>query len=149
MLHTNPGLWIALAACFFWIGLVSAISFMEAWLKFRAPGVTKAIGLGIGKRVFTALNRLEWCCAAILIVGVVLLPDRLKLANAICFALALLIVCIQTIFWLPLLKKQADTLIEGKTYTGKSVHLNYVIAEIVKVLALLAGAILLGLQRFS
>ena len=43
----------------FWAGFVSAISFMEAWLKFQAEGVSREIGLSIGKLVFTALNRVE------------------------------------------------------------------------------------------
>ena len=43
---------------FLWIGFVGAISFMEAWLKFKAPGVTMPIGLGIGKLVFNALNKM-------------------------------------------------------------------------------------------
>lgn len=149
LLHAMPGLWIALAISFFWMGLVSAISFMEAWLKFRAPGVTRAIGLSIGKRVFTALNKLEWICLLILAVGIILLPDKLALINAICFALSALILLVQTIFWLPTLKKQADVLIEGKAYTGKSVHVPYVIAEIIKVLALFVSALLLGFQHFS
>lgn len=29
---------------FLWIGFVLAISFMEAWLKFQAPGITLALG---------------------------------------------------------------------------------------------------------
>ena len=31
---------LAVGASFVWLGFVGAISFMEAWLKFRAPGVT-------------------------------------------------------------------------------------------------------------
>ncbi|PJJ74706.1 hypothetical protein BXY57_0268 [Thermoflavifilum aggregans] len=149
MLRTVPGEWIALAACFLWIGMVVAISFMEAWLKFRAPGVTKAVGLSIGKRVFTALNRTEWVCAVILTAGVLLLPDRLHLMTAVCFAGAVFILLIQTIFWLPVLKIQADALIEGKNYSGKSIHINYLIGEIIKIIALFTAAILLGLQNFS
>ena len=38
---------LAILSTFIWIGFVSAISFMEAWLKFRASGVTLPIGLGI------------------------------------------------------------------------------------------------------
>lgn len=33
---------------------------MEAWLKFRAPGITLPLGLGIGKLVFNALNKMGW-----------------------------------------------------------------------------------------
>ncbi|MDY0090288.1 MAG: hypothetical protein RBR78_07970, partial [Flavobacteriaceae bacterium] len=54
---------IALTASFLWIGFVCAISFMEAWLKFRAPGVTIPLGLGIGRLVFNALNKVEWIFA--------------------------------------------------------------------------------------
>ena len=42
---------LALGVSFIWLGFVGAISFMEAWLKFCAPGVTRPIGLGIGKKV--------------------------------------------------------------------------------------------------
>ena len=31
---------ISLMSIFLWIGFVCAISFLEAWLKFRAPGVS-------------------------------------------------------------------------------------------------------------
>lgn len=55
---------IALVCVFVWVGFVCAISFMEAWLKFRAEGVTLPIGLGIGRLVFQALNRVEWVLAA-------------------------------------------------------------------------------------
>jgi hypothetical protein len=47
------------AAVFIWLGMVLAISFLEAPLKFRAPGVTVRLGLGIGRVVFAALNRVE------------------------------------------------------------------------------------------
>lgn len=39
--------------------MVGAISFVEAPLKFRAPNITLALGLGIGKLVFQMLNRIE------------------------------------------------------------------------------------------
>lgn len=54
---------VALAAVFVWLGFVCAISFMEAWLKFRAPGITLPLGLGIGRLVFAALNKVEWILA--------------------------------------------------------------------------------------
>lgn len=44
----------------FWFGMVVAISFLEAPIKFRAPGVTLAIGLGIGRKVFLASMRWNW-----------------------------------------------------------------------------------------
>src|SRR5215469_15109563 len=47
---------VAVALTFVWLGMLLAISFLEAPLKFRAPGVTLQIGLGIGRLVFRALN---------------------------------------------------------------------------------------------
>lgn len=42
-----------------WFGMVAAISFIEAPLKFQAPGITIPLGLGIGRLVFFALNAVE------------------------------------------------------------------------------------------
>ncbi|NLA65666.1 MAG: hypothetical protein GX862_07040 [Leucobacter sp.] len=42
-----------------WFGMVAAISFIEAPLKFQAPGITIPLGLGIGRLVFAALNLAE------------------------------------------------------------------------------------------
>ena len=49
---------------FAWLGMVLAISFVETPLKFRAPGVTLQIGLGIGRLAFRALNACELALAA-------------------------------------------------------------------------------------
>ena len=41
----------SVAAVFTWLGLVAGISLIEAPLKFRAPGITLALGLGIGDQI--------------------------------------------------------------------------------------------------
>ena len=58
----------ACAVTFVWLGMVLAISFLEAPLKVRALGVTLRIGLGIGRLVFGALNIVEAVFAATLMV---------------------------------------------------------------------------------
>ena len=58
---------VAVALTFVWLGMVLAISFLEAPLKFRAPDVTIRIGLGIGRLVFTALNAVETVLAATMV----------------------------------------------------------------------------------
>jgi hypothetical protein len=45
----------ATAAVFVWLGMMLGISFLEAPLKFRAPGVTIPIGPAIGQVGFRAL----------------------------------------------------------------------------------------------
>ena len=62
------GLFMIIITVFLWSGFC-AISFMESWLKFRAPGVSLPIGLGIGKLVFNALNKMEWVFAVISIIA--------------------------------------------------------------------------------
>lgn len=55
---TATGQVIGAATAFIWLGMVLAISFLETPLKFRAPGITLPLGLGIGRLVFRALNGL-------------------------------------------------------------------------------------------
>lgn len=59
-------------ATFLWLGLVTGTPFLEAPLKFRASGITIALGLRIGRLVFRALNRCEAVIAVILITAIVL-----------------------------------------------------------------------------
>lgn len=42
-----------------WLGFVLAISFLEAWVKFKAPFVPRHLGLDVGRTVFAALNAVE------------------------------------------------------------------------------------------
>lgn len=56
---------------FVWLGMVLAISCLEAPLKFRAPGVTIRIGLGIGRLVFRALNLAEAVLAVAVLAAVI------------------------------------------------------------------------------
>ena len=42
-----------------WFGLVAAISFIEAPLKFQAPGITIPLGLGIGRLVSVSYTHLD------------------------------------------------------------------------------------------
>jgi len=56
---SRAGELIEVAVPFVWLGMVLAISLLETPLKFRAPGITLALGLGIGRLVFRALNAAE------------------------------------------------------------------------------------------
>jgi hypothetical protein len=47
---------VQIAVPFVWLGVVLAISFLETPLKFRAPGITVPLGLGVGRLVFRALR---------------------------------------------------------------------------------------------
>ncbi|MFV0266780.1 MAG: hypothetical protein ACK5HT_06560, partial [Draconibacterium sp.] len=87
----------AIAAVFIWIGFVGAISFMEAWLKFRAPGITVALGLGIGRLVFQVLNKIEMVLAVVVIVTFLWQKIPLHRKGGVLFLVALGVLVLQTV----------------------------------------------------
>lgn len=126
----------AIAATFVWLGFVAAISFMEAWLKFRAPGVDLATGLGIGKLVFGALNKVEIVLALIILLQFVLTNATLLSMNNVFYFIPVLILLIQSVWLLPALDTRADMHIQGMKVPGSSLHLYYVVFELIKVVCL-------------
>jgi hypothetical protein len=127
---------LVIACLFIWIGFVCGISFLEAWLKFRAPGVTMQVGLGIGRLVFNTLNKVEWVFA-LLILGVFIWKRQIYLDwSNIYFLLALLILIVQTIWLLPLLDQRAEEIIEGKQIAPSHLHIYFVFGESIKVVSL-------------
>ncbi len=127
---------IAIMSVFLWLGFVFAISFMEAWLKFRAPGVSMSIGLGIGKLVFGALNKVEWVFAAVVFSCLYFNKNTIYSGNKIWFGCIVLILLAQTFWLLPLLDARADAIINGGSRTPSSLHWLYVTAEMIKVVLL-------------
>ena len=85
---------VMIATIFIWCGLIIGISFTEAWLKFRAPGVTLAIGLGIGRIVFSASNILQLCFTLLML----LIAFSIKTAINTGLIIAVSLLLIQT-FW--------------------------------------------------
>lgn len=121
-----------------WLGFVLAISFMESWLKFRAKGVTIAIGLSIGRLVFRALNIMEWIAALALAVIYLRHSGFVPELSLLLSSTAVIILLFQTLLLLPALSKRARRVIAGETNTPSRIHLVYVATEVLKVAALLA-----------
>ena len=60
-----------------WVGMIMAISFLEAWVKFKAPFLRKHVAVDVGRHVFCALNAAELALATSFWIGrVVLAPAR-------------------------------------------------------------------------
>ena len=143
----NAGLAVAVAVAFCWLGMVLAISFIEAPLKFQAPGVTLQIGLSIGRRVFRALNAVETVFAVVLIV--IFAIDRPSPAVIAAFAIALVALAVQLIAVRPKLIQRSNAVLAvapGEEADSRSqAHYYYVGFELIKVIALrVGGALLLG-----
>jgi len=102
----SPALASATATTFVWLGMVLAISFLEAPLKFRAPDVTVRIGLGIGRLVFRALNTVEAILAAVLIIATTLGHPHGRVATAAGCVIALL--AVQVVVVRPGLNRRSD-----------------------------------------
>lgn len=127
---------IALICTFLWIGFVCAISFMEAWLKFRAPGITAPLGLGIGRLVFNALNKVELVFAIVILINIFWqTSDILKWQN-LAFAVPFTLLLIQTFWLLPALDARAELHIQGQYVPPSNLHFYYVGMELVKIVCL-------------
>ena len=137
----NPASAVAAAAVLIWLGMVLAISFLEAPLKFRAPNVTLQIGLGIGRLVFRALNGCELVLAAAIAVAFLVAPPAPGTVGAALTAGVALLV--QLIAVRPALSRRSDAVLAGEQGPRSHAHLWYVGLEVVKVAALVTAGVLL------
>ena len=127
---------IVVVCTFLWIGFVLAISFLEAPLKFQAPNITLALGLGIGRLVFAALNKVEWVFA-LAIAFCLFRQHQLSWKPNLLFVLPLLILLTQTLWLLPALDARAELHIRGMVVPNSFLHFYYVGAEVAKVICLI------------
>jgi hypothetical protein len=137
----SPARAVEVAVVFVWLGMVLAISFLEAPLKFRAPNVTLQIGLSIGRLVFRALNTVEVLLAVVLLVATVASPPPTR-ATAL-LAVAAVVLALQVGAVRPQLTRRSDQVLAGGEAARSRGHYVYVGLEVIKVLALAAAGILL------
>jgi len=132
---------IMIVLTFIWAGMLLGISFLEAPLKFQAPGVTLGIGLGIGRLVFGTLNKIELFFSALLIVLSFITRPLVRFRYLL--SLLCIILLLQTLWLLPVLDARAQIIIDGGIPSGNSPHIIYVIAEFVKFICLVTAGIML------
>ena len=133
---------VAIAATFVWFGMVLPISFVETPLKFRAPGVTLPIGLGIGRLVFRALNIAEAVLAVIVAVAVLSGPSSVRVAVTAFGAVAAVVVQVGVVR--PRLTRRTDRILAGGDASRSHSHHAYIALQILKaVVLLITGTLLL------
>jgi len=132
---------VEVALTFIWLGMVLAISFLEAPLKFRAPNVTLQIGLSIGRLVFRALNTVEVGFALVIAAIAVSGPTPASVGAA--FAVAIGALAIQVIAVRPRLTRRSDAVLAGSDGPRSRAHYVYIGFEAVKVVGLAVAGILL------
>lgn len=120
-----------------WLGFVLSISFMEAWLKFMAEGVTQTIGLSIGKLVFGVLNKIEFFFISMLIISMFktrLFSKNKMLRNLLISLFAILL--LQTFHLLPTLNLRVNMILKGIEPSASYFHFYYIFLELLKVAGL-------------
>lgn len=133
---------------FIWAGLVLGLSFIETPLKFHAPGMTDVLAVGIGRLVFTTLNRIELVLLVILLASLL----RNKAARRIygIFSVIAVVVLVQTFWLLPVLDARVQLLIDGTPPATSFHHVAYIGIESVKLLALFTlGIVTLRTHTFG
>ena len=118
---------------------------MEAWLKFRAPGITISLGLGIGQLVFGALSKVELVLSITIISSMLFSGLKSFEWKHLFFFIPFLIVMMQGLFLLPALDVRAEMQILGQTPPPSNLHLYYVTLEVVKVFCL----VIFGIKLFK
>ena len=129
----------------FLIGATVAISFLEAPLKFQAPGITIPLGLGIGRLVFTALNILVGVgLAALTLASLRPRPDR---TTAVLLGATWLVYLIEVAGIRPVLNRRSDLVLAGQEAAGTDwAHYAYIAAD-VALLALLVALTVVSARR--
>lgn len=126
-----------------WIGLIIGISFIEAPLKFTAPGITIPLGLGIGRRVFLAMNITEVGIGVVLLLALLSLWRSRRTDGVAYFGamrlytfVALALLLIKTAIIRPLLAVETDAVLAGTSEGGSPTHYYYIGVEAILFIAL-------------
>lgn len=121
----------------FLLGAIIAISFLEAPLKFLAPGITIPLGLGIGRLVFTALNVLAG--VVLLVLTAVSARARVGRSSALLLGGLWLVLLVEVTVIRPILNRRSDLVIAGKEAPGTDgAHYAYIVADVTMVVLLVA-----------
>lgn len=140
MIRTSLALRLILPAV--WIGMIIAISFIEAPLKFQAPGITIPLGLGIGRLVFTAaLSAGAVILIALTVVSVRPRPGR---AQALLLGAVWIVLLAEITVIRPPLNARTDAVIAGAAPGQSPWHYIYIAADVtllVLLIALLAATV--------
>lgn len=122
------------AVSFIWAGFILAISFMEAWVKFRAESLEFEVGLDVGVHVFGALNMVERLFAALTLIYVFIYYTKKTVVITGLVVFTFLVA--QSGYLLPELNEHAKLLMQGMTPEKSSAHMLYGMMDGLKVICL-------------
>ena len=121
-----------------WIGTLLGVSFLATPAKFLAPSLTLPVALDVGRQTFAIFNKVEWLY--IVVAALLLMLGVRRAATVIGLAVVALVVASQTFWMLPALDARVGMIIAGGMPPPSRLHTLYIVAEIAKLLALVAIA---------
>jgi hypothetical protein len=140
---TELAIRVAAAATLIWLGMVLAISLLEAPLKFRAEGLELRVGLAIGRIVFRALNIAEVIWAVVIAVCLTIAPSSRPVL--VLAAVTAVLLAVQLLVVRPRLNRRSARVLAGHDAPRSRAHHAYIGLEALKLAALVAlGAALLA-----
>jgi len=140
---TELAIRVAAAATLIWLGMVLAISFLEAPLKFRAEGLELRVGLAIGRIVFRALNIAEIAWAVV--IAVCLIAGGASGPVLVIAAVTAVLLAVQLLVVRPRLNRRSARVLAGHDAPRSHAHHAYIGLETLKLASLVAlGAALLA-----
>lgn len=128
-----------------WLGLIIGISFIEAPLKFTAPGITLPLGLGIGRLVFAAMNIVE----IVLFLGLLLATVKRSVGRVWWWATGIIgvLLMLKVAVIRPGLSQRTDAVLAGNFEGGSLWHYAYIGVETVLTFVLI-GTMLWAVKRW-
>jgi len=120
-----------------WIGLVLGLSFIEAPLKFKAPGITSRLGVGIGQLVFGASNKIQLFVLFLIIISLFYGQISLPIQAKLWFSILLVVIALQSFYLLPVLDMRASQIIKGNDIQTSHHHISFICLEILKLISLI------------
>ncbi|MGO2683754.1 MAG: hypothetical protein ACTIAA_05990 [Microbacterium sp.] len=119
-----------------WIGLIVGLSFMETPLKFLAPGITTALGLGVGRLVFIALSVAGWIILLVLTLIGQARPRESRRGWLLIGAMWLVMI-VESFVIRPALAARSDVIIAGGDPGESWLHYGYIAAELLLLVVLI------------
>lgn len=115
-----------------WLGLLVALGFIETPLKFLAPGMTLDVALGVGRLVLTVAD----LAGVVLLAATTLLAlvrPRVAVPTRWVLGALWLVLVVQVAIIRPFLNAQTDLVLAGEQPGGSSLHLVYIVADVLLV----------------
>jgi hypothetical protein len=122
-----------------WSGLSFGVAFVATPAKFMASTLTLPVALEVGRKTFRVYNGVELCLAVLAMLLAFSSTERWR--RTVGFAVPVLVVLAQALWLIPALDARTLLVQAGRPPPPSYLHMAYIAAEMLKILALVAVAL--------